>query len=138
MKVVQDKIIDFLGGESKVFAFSFPATIMVMGLQSSGKTTTIGKLAYKIKKDAEKAGQTKKIVVGSIDFYRPAAIDQLEILAKQVGIDFYRAKNTDPVLAAKEIHSCAQQNGYDVILLDTAGRLHIDNTMLQELQDVDA
>jgi signal recognition particle subunit SRP54 len=138
MKVVQDKIIDFLGGEGKAFAFSFPATIMVMGLQGSGKTTTIGKLAYKIKKDAEKTGEAKKIVVGSIDFYRPAAIDQLEILAKQVGVDFYRANNTDPILAAKEIHAYAQHNSYDVMLLDTAGRLHIDNTMLQELQDVDA
>ena len=138
MKLVQDKIIDFLGGEGKSFSFSFPATIMVMGLQGSGKTTTIGKLAYKIKKDAEKNNETKKIVVGSIDFYRPAAIDQLEILAKQVGIDFYRAKNSDPVLAAKEIYSFFKDNAYDVILLDTAGRLHIDNKMLQELQEVDA
>lgn len=138
MKVVQDKIIDFMGGQDKPFAFSFPATIMVMGLQGSGKTTTIGKLAYKIKKDAEKTNSIKKIVVGSIDFYRPAAIDQLEILAKQVGITFYRAQSTDPVLAAKEIFSFYQHNGYDVMLLDTAGRLHIDNRMLQELQEVDA
>ena len=138
MKVVQDKIIDFLGGQERAFSLSFPATIMVMGLQGSGKTTTIGKLAYKIKKDTEKNNQIKKIVVGSIDFYRPAAIEQLEILARQVGIDFYRAQNSDPVLAAKEIYSFAQRNGYDVTLLDTAGRLHIDNTMLQELQDVDA
>lgn len=138
MKVVEDKIVEFLGGNDKPFMLSFPAKIMVMGLQGSGKTTTIGKLAYKIKKDAAKEGQSKKIVVGSIDFYRPAAIDQLEILAKQVGIDFYRAHSTDPVLAAKEILTFYQDNGYDVVLLDTAGRLHIDNTMLQELQEVDA
>jgi len=138
MKIVQDKIVDFLGGYNTSFSFDFPATIMVVGLQGSGKTTTIGKLACKIKKDAEKNNQLKKIVVGSIDFYRPAAIDQLEILAKQVGITFYRAKNTDPVLAAKEIASFATDNNYDVLLLDTAGRLHIDNTMLQELQEVDA
>lgn len=138
MKVVQDKLIDFLGGQDKAFSFSFPATIMVMGLQGSGKTTTIGKLAYKIKKDAEKNNNAKKILVGSIDFYRPAAIDQLEILAKQVGITFYRAKSTDPIFAAKEIYAFAQHNSYDIMLLDTAGRLHIDNTMLQELQEVDA
>lgn len=138
MRVVQDKLIEFLGGEDNAFSFSFPATIMVMGLQGSGKTTTIGKLAYKIKKDAEKAGSVKKILLGSIDYYRPAAIDQLEVLAKQVGVTFYRAQNTDPVLAAKEISAFAQNNGYDIILLDTAGRLHIDNTMLQELQEVDA
>lgn len=137
MKVVQDNIINFLGGESKAFSFSFPATIMVMGLQGSGKTTTIGKLAYKIKKDAEKSNQVKKIILGSIDFYRPAAIDQLEILAKQVGVDFYRAHSTDPVLAAKEIAAFGKDNNFDVVILDTAGRLHIDNTMLQELQDVD-
>jgi len=138
MKVVQDKIIDFLGGQDKIFSFSSPATIMVMGLQGSGKTTTIGKLAYKIKKDAEKNDAVKKIVVGSIDFYRPAAIDQLEILAKQVGVTFYRARSKDPVEAAKEIVSFGKNNNYDFILLDTAGRLHIDNRMLQELQEINA
>jgi len=138
MKVVQDKLIDFLGGQDKPFLFSFPATVMVMGLQGSGKTTTIGKLAYKIKKDAEKSNLSRKILIGSVDFYRPAAIEQLEVLAKQVGVTFYRAQQSDPVLAAKEMYSFGQSNGYDVILLDTAGRLHIDNTMLQELQEIDA
>lgn len=138
MKVVRDKINDFLGGKDMSFSLSFPATIMVMGLQGSGKTTTIGKLAYKIKKDAEKNNSAKKILVGSIDFYRPAAIDQLEILAKKVGVAFYRAQSTDPVSAAKEIVLFGKSNGYDVTLLDTAGRLHIDNRMLQELQETDA
>lgn len=138
MKVVEDKIVEFLGGQDKPFALSFPSKIMVMGLQGSGKTTTIGKLAYKIKKDVAKEGQSIKIGVGSIDFYRPAAIDQLEILAKQIGIDFYRAHSADPVVAAKEIVTFYEDNAYDVILLDTAGRLHIDNKMLQELQEVDA
>jgi signal recognition particle subunit SRP54 len=134
LKVVQDKITDFLGGSDKLFAFSYPATIMVMGLQGSGKTTTIGKLAYKIKKDDSE----KKVILGSIDFYRPAAIDQLEILAKQVGVTFCRARSIDPVEAAREIVSFGKNNGYDYVLLDTAGRLHIDNKMLQELQEVDA
>ena len=138
MKVVHDKVAEFLGGQEQSFIVNAPATIMVMGLQGSGKTTTIGKLAYKIKKDSEKAGNLKKILLGSIDYYRPAAIDQLQILAKQVGVNFYRAQSTDPVMAAKEIASFGQVNGYDVVLLDTAGRLHIDNNMLQELQEVDA
>ena len=112
--------------------------VAVCGVNGNGKTTTIGKLAYKIKKDAEKSKIAKKILVGSIDFYRPAAIDQLEVLARQVNVFFYRAESNDPVMAAKEIFSFGKNNGYDVILLDTAGRLHIDNTMLQELQEIDA
>lgn len=138
MSVVQHKIVDFLGGADAKESFFSPSTVMVMGLQGSGKTTTIGKLAYKIKKDAENNRVTKKILVGSIDFYRPAAIDQLEVLARQVNVFFYRAESNDPVMAAKEIFSFGKNNGYDTILLDTAGRLHIDNTMLQELQEIDA
>src|SRR4030095_6751292 len=138
LQIVQTKIVEFLGGDNASFSFSTPSVIMVMGLQGSGKTTTIGKLAYKVKKDAEKSGIAKKILVGSIDFYRPAAIDQLEVLAKQVGVDFYRAQSKDPVRAAQEIVLFSQQQKFDVVLFDTAGRLHIDNTMLLELQNVDA
>lgn len=138
LKIVQTKIVEFLGGDNAPFSLSLPSVVMVMGLQGSGKTTTIGKLAYKIKKDAEKSGSAQKILVGSIDFYRPAAIDQLEVLAKQVNVTFYRAHSADAVVAAKEIVSFGQNNGYDVILLDTAGRLHIDNSMLLELQEVDS
>lgn len=138
MSVVQHKIVDFLGGDNAEISFTSPSIVMVMGLQGSGKTTTVGKLAYKIKKDAEKSNITKKILVGSVDFYRPAAIDQLKILAEQVNVFFYRAESTDPVSAAKEIVAFGNNNGYGVILLDTAGRLHIDNTMLQELQEIDA
>lgn len=138
LKIVEAKIIDFLGGDNVSFSLSCPAVIMVMGLQGSGKTTTIGKLAYKIKKDAQQSGKSKKILLGSIDFYRPAAIDQLQVLANQVGVSFYRAQSKDPVRAAQEIVLYSQQQHCDVVLLDTAGRLHIDNTMLLELQDVDA
>jgi signal recognition particle subunit SRP54 len=138
LKIVQDKIIIFLGSEASTFAISYPSIVMVMGLQGSGKTTTIGKLAYKLKKDAEKEGKTRKIVMASVDFYRPAAIDQLQVLAKRVDVDFYRAPSNIPLTAAKEIVTYFEKNNYDVLLLDTAGRLHIDNTMLQELQEIDA
>lgn len=138
LKVVQDKIITFLGGDVSSFSFSFPSVVMVMGLQGSGKTTTLGKLAYKIKKDTEKERTAKKILLASVDFYRPAAIEQLEVLAKRVGVDFYRAQNADPVMASKEILSYYKNHAYDLLLLDTAGRLHVDNSMLQELQEIDA
>ncbi|HSC25450.1 MAG TPA: signal recognition particle receptor subunit alpha [Candidatus Babeliales bacterium] len=138
MTIVHNKIVEFLGGDDSASSFSRPSTVMVMGLQGSGKTTTIGKLAHKIKQDALKLGMVKKILVGSIDFYRPAAIDQLEVLARQADVSFYRTNSNDPVAAAKEIFSFGSNNGFDVILLDTAGRLHIDNSMLQELQEVDA
>lgn len=138
MSIVHSKIIEFFGGSNASFEFSPSATIMVMGLQGAGKTTTIGKLAYQYKKELQKKNISAKIVLGSIDFYRPAAIDQLEILAKKIGVDFYRTQSTNPTIAAKEILSYAHQNGYGIILLDTAGRLHIDNAMLQELQEVDA
>jgi len=138
LKIVQEKIILFLGGESITTQFTFPSVIMVMGLQGSGKTTTLGKLAYKIKKDAEKESISKKILLASVDFYRPAAIDQIEILAERVGVDFYRSVSTIPVEAAKEIFSQYKTHSYDMLLLDTAGRLHVDNMLLQELQEIDA
>lgn len=76
-------------------------------------------------------------MLGSVDFYRPAAIDQLEIIAGQAGADFYRSQETDPVYAARDIQKYAKQHNYDVLLLDTAGRLHVDDAMLKELQAID-
>jgi signal recognition particle subunit SRP54 len=138
MDIVEDRVVEFLGTDNGVCSFPNASIIMVMGLQGSGKTTTVGKLAHYIQKEAQKHNSSKSILVGSIDFYRPAAIDQLEVLAKNVGATFYRAQNSHPVMAAQEIIAFGKQNGYDIIMLDTAGRLHVDNTMLQELQDVDA
>lgn len=133
--VVHKKLVTFLGGQNKAsLELKLPTTIMVMGLQGSGKTTTIAKLAqyYKTK------GTAKTIVCGSVDFYRPAAIDQLETLAQQIDINFYRAQSDSPLKAAQEIFAHAKSLKADIILLDTAGRLHIDNTMLQELQEIDS
>lgn len=136
-KMVHDKMVVFLGGQAAVFNPSFPSIIMVMGLQGSGKTTTIGKLAYKLKKDAEKNKKQRNVLVGSVDFYRPAAIDQLEQVAQKAGVSFYRAQDKNPLVAAREIAAYSERNGYDVLLLDTAGRLHVDSGMLQELKDID-
>lgn len=134
MKIVQERITLFLTGkESNKVAIPERGTIMVMGLQGSGKTTTIGKLAHLIAKEAQKSGKKKSVLLASVDFCRPAAIDQLEIISKQANTFFYRSGERDPVQAARDIQSYAQRYGLDVLLLDTAGRLHIDQELLKEL-----
>lgn len=138
IKIVFDKMVAFLGGQStqEGFTFQIPSVILVMGLQGSGKTTTIGKLAHFIRQQALKRNKTRKILCASVDFYRPAAIDQLEIVAKTVGIDFYRSLHTDVIMATRDIVAYCKQHGYEHLLFDTAGRLHIDQTMMQELETV--
>ena len=137
IKVVHDKLKAFLGSDSSVeFSFQLPATIMMMGLQGSGKTTTIGKLAHWVQEQAKKRGKKRDILVASVDFYRPAAIDQLEMVAKQVGVAFYRPVETDPLKAAIAIQAYAKKERFELLFLDTAGRLHVDSQMLQELRDI--
>lgn len=131
MKIVYEKLVGFLGGtQQDAGYFKSPSITMVMGLQGSGKTTTIGKLAH--------AQKGKKILVASVDFYRPAAIDQLEVVARNAQVDFYRAQSGEPVRAAREILHRYTTCGYDMLFLDTAGRLHVDNAMLEELRTIDA
>ncbi len=139
LKLVHAKLIEFLGGSSTIdFSFQLPSVVMVLGLQGSGKTTTVAKLARFAQKQAQKRGKKRNILVASVDFYRPAAIDQLEQLANTVGISFYRAQATQVLKAAQEIYAQYKQGGYDLLFLDTAGRLHVDNQMLKELVDIDA
>ena len=140
MKVVHDKLVAFLGGQStdSAFAFQIPAVVMVMGLQGSGKTTTLSKLACFIRDAAQKRGKTRRVLLASVDFYRPAAIDQLEILAQQAGVSFYRATSSEAVAAAAEIYAYSQKNQFELLLLDTAGRLHVDAQMLEELKQIDS
>lgn len=138
IKIVHQRLLHFLGGATVTdFSFQIPSTVMVMGLQGSGKTTTLAKLARFVQKQAEKRGKERNILLASVDFYRPAAIDQLELLAKQVGVGFYRAQSKDPVAAAKEIGAYAKKEFYELVFLDTAGRLHVDNQMLEELRSID-
>jgi len=136
-KIVQDKMLSFLGGVSQTtYSFDIPSTVMVMGLQGSGKTTTIAKLVRYVQEQAQKRGKNRKVMVASVDFYRPAAVDQLEILARQGGALFYRSPLRDPVAAAQDIVKEAQQQQVDILFLDTAGRLHVDAGMLDELRSI--
>ncbi len=140
IKIVHDKLLDFLGGRNTLTTMSFqiPSVIMVMGLQGSGKTTTIAKLAHTVIQQAQQRGKKRHVLCASVDFYRPAAIEQLEILAQKVGASFFRPKSTVPLSAAKEIYDYFKANHYDHLFLDTAGRLHVDDEMMQELVAIDA
>ena len=139
IKAVYDKMLEFLSGGIKspeAISFAIPSVTLVMGLQGSGKTTTSAKLAHWVIKEAQKRGKNRKILLASVDFYRPAAIDQLETLAKQINVDFYRAQSTSVTHAASEIAAYAKTNLYELLFLDTAGRLHIDDQMMIELKEI--
>jgi signal recognition particle subunit SRP54 len=139
MKVVYDTMVGFMGGAKQYsMKVEYPDSIMVVGLQGSGKTTTVGKLAHLYTQEAEKRGKKRSILCASVDFYRPAAIDQLEIVTKQVGVQFYRAQATEPIAATREIISYAKQKGAQLLLLDTAGRMHVDTEMIQEVKEIAA
>lgn len=129
VKIVQDELTELLGGESVPLNLKGnPAVLMLVGLQGSGKTTTIGKLGNYLRKK-----HAKKPLLVACDIYRPAAIDQLKQLGKQLNIEVYEKGVTDPVQIAKDAVSYAKENGYDYVLIDTAGRLHIDETLMEEL-----
>lgn len=138
IKTVHDTVLTFLGGKNALTAINFqlPSVILVMGLQGSGKTTTIGKLAHLVLTQAKAKGKTRRILLASVDYYRPAAIDQLEILSNQVGVDFYRAKSSSPVEAAQEICNHFKAKSYELLFLDTAGRLHVDTELMDELKQI--
>lgn len=133
VKIVHDKLKQFLGGSAVDINFEYPATILVMGLQGSGKTTTISKLAYFVEQQEKR---DKRVLFASVDFYRPAAIDQLEQLSQKIGANFYRSEKIDPIEAAVDIKDYFEEQKYDLLFLDTAGRLHIDQDMLRELVSI--
>lgn len=135
IKIVHDQLTQFLGGQlgSAGFSFQIPSIIMMMGLQGSGKTTTIGKLCNYSIQEAQKRGKKRSILCASVDFYRPAALDQLEKVVSTVGATFYKAQSTSPVEAVREIVTFFNKGGFDHLFLDTAGRLHIDQAMMEEL-----
>lgn len=132
VKIVKDELTELLGGESAPLNMvGNPATLMLVGLQGSGKTTTIGKLANFLRKK-----RSKKPLLVACDVYRPAAIDQLKQLGKQLGIEVYEEGKKDPVEISKNAISYAKENGYDYVLIDTAGRLHIDEELMDELKNI--
>ena len=135
VKIVKDELVELLGGEeSKInFTPNPPTVIMLVGLQGSGKTTTAGKLANLIRK------QGKKPLLVACDVYRPAAIKQLQVVGKQLDIPVYANETSkDVVHIAKQAMSVAISKLNDVVILDTAGRLHIDEELMQELKNVKA
>ncbi|CAM3828526.1 signal recognition particle protein [Phaeobacter inhibens] len=135
VKIVHDALVDVLRGAEdpgQLKVDNPPAPILMVGLQGSGKTTTTGKLAKRLK---DKEG--KRVLMASLDVYRPAAMDQLAVLGTQIGVDTLPiVPGQKPVDIAKRAKQQAALGGYDVYMLDTAGRLQIDEVLMQEVEDV--
>ncbi len=133
VKIVQDELTDLMGGQSVgINVKGEPAVVLIAGLQGSGKTTFSGKLALYLKEK-----RRMKVLLTACDVYRPAAINQLTVLAGQVGADIYKEpENKNPVEIARNAIAFAKQNKFDVVIVDTAGRLSVDEKMMQEISDV--
>lgn len=136
IKLVHDELVSMMGqaNEDLDFKAQPPIVVLMAGLQGSGKTTTVAKLAHWLKESKKKS-----VLVTSTDVYRPAAIDQLATLAKTVSAEFYPSKPSDkPVHIAREAILAAKNKVIDVVIIDTAGRLHIDEKMMAEIKELHA
>lgn len=135
VKIVKDELTELMGSQATgINLEAKPSTILIAGLQGSGKTTFTGKLALFLKNK-----KSKNPLLVACDVYRPAAINQLEILAEQVGVEVYTNRESqDPVAIAKAAINHAKQNGNNVVIVDTAGRLAIDEQMMNEIAAVKA
>ena len=132
VKILKDELVSLLGGEKKeIYTSGKPSILMLVGLQGSGKTTTIGKLARLLRKKYK-----KNPLLVACDIYRPAAIDQLKTIGKQLNIEVYEEGKNNPVDICKNAINYAKENNYDYILIDTAGRLHIDEELMNELKNI--
>ncbi|NND33815.1 MAG: signal recognition particle protein [Saprospiraceae bacterium] len=133
VKIVMDEMIELMGGQAEGINLSGnPAVILIAGLQGSGKTTFSGKLAKFLKEK-----KRKKVLLVACDVYRPAAINQLSVIAEQVGAPIYKeVENKNPVEIATNALMFAKQNGHDVVIIDTAGRLAIDEVMMKEIRSL--
>src|SRR5215213_9888941 len=134
VKIVFDELVELLGGQSSrlVFTKQIPNTVMVVGLQGSGKTTSTGKIARWLA-----ANQDRKPLLLSVDVYRPAAREQLKVIAKATGQQIFEDPQTnDPLTLVRGAQKHAQQTGFDTLLIDTAGRLHIDDELMEELVSI--
>ena len=133
IKIVKDDLISLMGDRESHLAFTgkSPHCVMVVGLQGSGKTTTIGKLARLL------ADKNQRPLLVPADVYRPAAIDQLKTLGKQLGVDVYDSNpEQHPVAICKDALKAAQMKGLSVVLIDTAGRWHVDQELMDELKNI--
>ena len=131
IKIVNEELINLMGGSlSKLELSGNPAVIMMCGLQGAGKTTMCGKLANMLKK------QGRNVMLAACDVYRPAAIKQLEIVAKNAGAEFFEQGTANPIKIAKSAIAHASKKSCDTLILDTAGRLHINDELMQELEDI--
>lgn len=132
VKIVSDELTELLGGDfAPLNMDGNPAVLMLVGLQGSGKTTTIAKLANLLRKKYH-----KKPMMVACDVYRPAAIDQLKQLGKELDIFVYEKGLNNPVETSNSAINYARENGYDYVLIDTAGRLHIDDELMEELHNI--
>ena len=132
VKILKDELIELLGGEKQELNLNgTPAILMLVGLQGSGKTTTIGKLANMLRKKHK-----KNPLLVACDIYRPAAIDQLKQLGKELNIEVYSEGTNNPVEIANNAIKYAKENKYDYVLIDTAGRLHVDEELMNELINI--
>ena len=132
VKIVSDELTELLGGDfAPLNMDGNPAVLMLVGLQGSGKTTTIAKLANLLRKKYH-----KKPMMVACDVYRPAAIDQLKQLGKELDIFVYENGLNNPVETSNSAINYARENGYDYVLIDTAGRLHIDDELMEELHNI--
>ena len=133
VKLIQDELVEFLGGETEELNFksSGITVILMAGLQGSGKTTTSAKLACLLKKK-----QNRKPFLIAADLQRPAAIDQLEVLGRQIDVPVYSERIKDSVSVVKSGLKHAKELGVDTVLIDTAGRLHVDEELMTELKSI--
>lgn len=131
-KIVEEELTDLMGGtQSGIDTSGDPAIILISGLQGSGKTTFSGKLASYLKK------QNKEVLLTACDIYRPAAIDQLKVLGEQVGVDVFADKeNKNPLEIARQAIAYAKQHHKKIVIVDTAGRLAIDEAMMDEISSL--
>ena len=132
VKILKDELVELLSGEKKeLYINGNPSILMLVGLQGSGKTTTIGKLANMLRKKHK-----KNPLLVACDIYRPAAIEQLKQLGKELNIEVYSEGTNSPVDIARNAINYAKENKFDYVLIDTAGRLHIDEELMNELKNI--
>ena len=133
VKIVKDELTELMGGDAEGINLSGQPTVILMsGLQGSGKTTFSGKLANYLKNK-----KSKKPLLVACDVYRPAAIDQLHVVGEQIGVEVYSDReNSDPVSLAKAGVQYAKENGFNVVIIDTAGRLAVDEQMMTEIANI--